>query len=342
MRLRRTTSEPPTIEPVTSDEYRWQAGTGAVVGALVADAVASGSATWTEGALRSIDIAESMLTGSPAPIDLQPHDAVAAAIGLSDGPGPLLVDPTTVELVDAVRHVLDKGSAYDLRDSVLVKAAELARANTFVDAVQLAGEDAEFARLVGALAGLEGGLGAIPARLVSTMQSSGNRKGRRYLGGLTNRLLGIERPQWYDARRRRGPAEVLPGLWVSNLLSVQRFTSAHPVGLVLSLCDDEGRFENHPHHVTFHLEDTPRTDANPSLEIVIDDVLGEIAAARAAGQPVLVHCRHGASRTGLILRLLLVEELGLSADDAFTEAQCLWSHTSSWNKDWTRLVESRA
>ena len=98
----------------------------------------------------------------------------------------------------------------------------------------------------------------------------------------------------------------------------------------------------HPHHVTFHLEDTPRSDANPSLALVIDEILAEISQARAAGQPVLVHCRHGASRSGLVLRLLLVDELGLSADDALTEAMCRWSHTSTWNTDWTDVVRRRA
>ena len=327
---------------MTSDAYRWQAATGAIAGALIADAIASESVTWTPDALRSVDIAEAMLQGAPAPIDLEPHDAAAAAVALSGNMAPLLLDPTTVALVDAIRVVLETGAAPGYSDPLLARAADVGRAKPFVEAVRLAGTDAGFVRLVGTIAGLEGGLGAIPARFVSTFRGRDGRKSRRYLGGLTNRLLGIERPDWYDARRRRGPAEVLPGLWVSNLLAVARFGSAHPDGLILSLCDDEGRLDGHPNHVTFHIDDTPRTDANPSLAIVLDDVLGEIAVARSAGQPVLVHCRHGASRTGLVLRLLLVDELGLTADEALTEAMCLWSHTSSWNRDWTEMVEVRA
>ena len=135
---------------------------------------------------------------------------------------------------------------------------------------------------------------------------------------------------------------MLPGLWLSNLLGVGAFTANHPDGLVLSLCDDEGRVANHPHQVTFHLEDTPKAKANPRLAGVVDDILAEIGTARAAGQPVLVHCRHGASRTGLILRILLVDELGLDAEDALTEAQCLWPHTSTWNREWATEVERRA
>ena len=315
---------------------------GAIVGALVADALAAGRSTWTPCGMQSIDIAESMLSGAPAPIDLTPQEAVPAAIGLASGLQPLLTNSSTAALIDAVRHGLAHGGHPELPDPLLAKAATIARANSFVDAVDAVAGDAELAPIVGALAGLNGGLGAIPARLVSTLSGPDGRRGRRYLCGLTNRLLGIERPLWYDPRNRRGPKEVLPGLWLSNLFGVSRFVTEHPEGLVLSLCDDEARGAEHAHHITFHLDDTPRTDANPSLELVLDEVMSEIAGARTAGQPVLVHCRHGASRTGLVLRLLLVDELGLSADDALTEAQCLWPHTSSWNKDWALEVERRA
>jgi hypothetical protein len=315
---------------------------GAITGALVADAITSDTAGWTAGAMRSIDIAESMLSGVPVPVHLEPHDSVAVAIGLSIGPAPLLVETTTVAFMDAVRETLEHGVFPDAHDPMIAKAAELARTTRFVDAVAAAGGDCELARLIGAIVGLERGLGAVPARMVSTFRSTDNRRGRRYLCGLTTRLLGIERPNWYDPRNRRGPKEVLPGFWVSNLFGLSRFTSDHPDGLVLSLCDDEGRIADHPNHITFHVDDTPRTDANPNLSVVMDEVLREIASARAAGRPVLVHCRHGASRTGLVLRLVLVDELSLSADDEMTEAQCLWPHTSDWNHDWTREVERRA
>ncbi|MGI9607219.1 MAG: hypothetical protein ACR2P0_13875 [Acidimicrobiales bacterium] len=327
---------------MTSEQFRWQAGLGAIVGALVADALARESSSWTEGAMRSLDVAEAMLAGAPVPVDLSPADSVAPAIGLASGPPPLLVEVTTVAFIDVVQRGLENDGRRELSDPLIAKAAELARSSPFVDAVSAAGGEPELTRLVGAIAGLEGGVAAVPARLVSTMRSPDDRRGRRYLGGLTNRLLRIERPNWYDPRNRRGPREVLPGLWMSNLFGVSRFTDAHPDGLVLSLCDDDGTCDSHRHHITFHIDDTPRSDANPSLATVIDEILAEVSAARAAGQPVLVHCRHGASRTGLVLRLLLGGELGLSADDALTEAQCLWPHTSTWNKDWTREVERRA
>ena len=315
---------------------------GAIAGALVADSIAGGETSWTAAGLRSIELAESLLSGTPTPIDLVADLAFPAAIGLSEAPPPLLAEQTTVDLIDAVRVALTTGARADVGDPVLLDALAVARSAPFLEAIAAADGDAARARLIGGFAGLEGGLGAVPARLVSTIGAPDGRRGRRYLCGLTNRLLGIDRPLWYDPRNRRGPKEVLPGLWLSNLLGVGAFTANHPDGLVLSLCDDEGRVANHPHQVSFHLEDTPKAKANPRLAGVVDDILAEIGTARAAGQPVLVHCRHGASRTGLILRILLVDELGLDAEDALTEAQCLWPHTSTWNREWATEVERRA
>lgn len=325
-----------------SPVYRWQAASGAIAGALAAGALTAGSSVWTLDGMRSIEIAERFLSGTPVPIDLCPNEAVPVAVGLASQSAPLLVDTTTVVLVDAVQAGLEHSGRREVPDPLLAKAAELAREYRFVDAVDATCGDRLLAVFVGAFAGLEGGLGAVPARLVSNLSDPDGRRGRRYLCSLTNRLLGLETPNRYDPRNRRGPKEVLPGLWLSNVHGLTRFTSEHPDGLILSLCDEEGRIANHPHHLTFHLEDAPRTDANPSLEFVVDEILTEIAAARSSGQPVLVHCRHGASRTGFVLRLVLIDELGVSADDALTEALCLWPHTSSWNPDWTREVGRRA
>ena len=315
---------------------------GAISGALVAEALASGTAAWgTKGTLM-LDTAEAHLAGSPIEVDLAPVAAIAAAVGLAGTGTPLLLDATTVALIDAVDAGLSHTEPITPHDPLLAKAAELARTHDFTNAIEAAGGDVQLAALTGMFAGLDGGLGAIPARLVSSTRSPDNARGRRYLCGLTNRLLGIDKPNWYDPRRRRGPKNIMDGLWVSNLYGISQFVADHPDGLVLSLCNEEGRVAGHPHHVTFHVEDLPKTDANPNLELVIDEVLAEIRSARASGQAVLLHCRHGASRTGLILRLLLIDELGISAEDALVEAQCLWPHTSCWNMSWNAEVERRA
>jgi len=313
---------------------------GAITGAMVADARRQSSPNWTQTSLTAVAHAESLLSGHPLPIDLPPQEAVPAAVGSATAGPPLLADGATIALFETIRGALD-GDAVVASDPTVAKAIVIASSLPFIEAVDSAND--ELAVLVGAMSGLSGGIGSIPARLASTTVAPDGRQGRRYLSGLTLRLLGIERPLWYDPRRRRGPKEVLPGLWLSNLYGVTRFMEIHPTGVVLSLCDDEGRVDGHPgEHLTFHLEDAPNSDANPNLVVVLDDVLREIAEARSSGRPVLLHCRHGASRTGLVLRLILIDELGLDAEAALMEAQCIWPHTSTWNKAWNREVERRA
>ena len=316
---------------------------GAIAGALVAASRVESSTCWTPSGMTSLAHAEDLLRGRPTPIDLSPAEAVPIAVGLAGGPPPLLVESATTELCDVIRTWLDSSQLADVHNPDLAAAIDLARpAPRFADVLaELDETEPTRVVLTAAMVGMVGGLGTVPARLVSTIEAPDGRRGRRYLARLTDRLLEIDRTPTYDPRNRRGPREVLPGLWLANLFGVKAFTEQHPDGLVLSLCDPEGRLDRHEHQITFHLDDTPKADANPSLNLVIDEVLTEIAGARKSGQPVLVHCRHGASRTGLILRLLLIDELTLDAESALTEAQCLWPHTSEWNIAWRRATEAR-
>ncbi len=295
---------------------RWQAAFGAIAASLLIDPV---DQRWSPRGARSIQLAEDLLAGGTVPVDLTPADAIPASIALAVSGCPLLVDTTTVETIDLMRAALDD------------EPVDPERIAAITDPVAVAG-----------LAGVTGGAGSIRGRAVSSLRSPDGRRGRRYLSGLTHRLLGTQRPGWYDPKRRRGPKEVLDGLWLANIHGVARFVDDHPDGLVLSLCDIEGRIDDHPNHITFHLDDTPRPDANPRLPDVLDDVLDEVATARAAGTPLLVHCRHGASRTGLVLRAILGAEHGLSPEDALMEAQALWSATSSWNTAWPAELARRA
>ena len=50
-------------------------------------------------------------------------------------------------------------------------------------------------------------------------------------------------------------------------------------------------------------------------------IIGAFAAARDAGERVVVHCRGGQSRTGLALASWLVAAHGLSAADAAAEVE---------------------
>jgi len=302
---------------------------GMICGALAAEAQLLGGDQWGPLGDELLARGEDLHVGKPLPIDVAPVGVVAAAVGLHGQPMPLLMDQATVDLIGEV-------------DAFLEAAKPACPEVGFGEIVGEAGSDVAAAMLAGARHGLQGGVGAIPARIVTGLHGPDGRRHRRWLSGFTRRLLRLEAKPEYDARTRRGPREVLPGVWVSNINTVSTFTKRHPESLVVSLCDPEGATDGHPFRLDVHLDDSPDRRVNPNLVGVLDDVLAEIAGARATGQPVLVHCRHGASRTGLVLRLLLVAELGLSADDALTEAQCLWPHTSSWNKAWAREVERRS
>ncbi len=305
-----------------NDDVRWQMAFGAIAGSLLADATAdsSGIRTWSARGQTSVALAESLLAGEPTPIDLPVNVAIPTAIGLASSGCPLLADPATTATIDLVADVL-RGNREDVRID------QLAPIDPSVEA---------------GLQGLAGGAGSLSARAVSSLVCPEGRRRRRYLSGLAHRLLGTTRPDWYDPKRRRGPKEVLDGLWLSNIHGIARFVDDHPNGLVLSLCDLEGRLDDHRSQITFHLDDTPKPDPNPHLPDVVDEVLTEIRTARAAKQPVLVHCRHGASRTGLVLRALLIEDHGLDAEQAVMEAQCIWPATSTWNTAWAHELDRRA
>jgi ADP-ribosyl-[dinitrogen reductase] hydrolase len=68
-------------------------------------------------------------------------------------------------------------------------------------------------------------------------------------------------------------------------------------------------------------------------------VLDDIAALRADGRPVLVHCFAGQSRTGLVLRAWLRRTRGLSAAAATEQVRGRWPHLSEWNPTFTAALE---
>ena len=80
-------------------------------------------------------------------------------------------------------------------------------------------------------------------------------------------------------------------------------------------------------------------DANSELDAVLADVLDDIAALRADGRPVLVHCFAGQSRTGLVLRAWLRRTRGMSATEATEYVRQRWPHLSEWNADFTAALQ---
>lgn len=110
--------------------------------------------------------------------------------------------------------------------------------------------------------------------------------------------------------------------------------------MVVSLCRT-GDLVRVPDHLRVHLVDGAAPADNPRLSEVVDDVLDEVAAWRQAGRAVLVHCHHGASRTGLFLRAWLQRERGLGYEEALTEASRRWEHTSTWNARFEQELRRR-
>jgi ADP-ribosyl-[dinitrogen reductase] hydrolase len=76
-----------------------------------------------------------------------------------------------------------------------------------------------------------------------------------------------------------------------------------------------------------------------NLDDVLADILDDMAALRADGRTLLIHCHGGASRTGLVLRAWLRRTQGLSADEATAFIAERWPHLGLWNASFTAALE---
>lgn len=339
---------------------RHNAAVGALLGLAVGDALQSAEPlpvavcsgptpahVWAATAGTAFDNAEKVLSGQPLDISVTPSGALAAAIALADPdlPPPLLADPDAVLMCGLVRDgllgqaIIGPEQAHSQELQAALGAVQAS--TTFLDAIAGAPQTAR--PLAGAIAGLQWGPAAIPSSWSTALRGPvGQRTYRpRQLRRLAERLMQQDAPMPPEPRRSLGPREVAPGLWLSNLHAVPRFLASHPEGAVLSLCPTTGAFDNHEIRREFALHDAGGRAVNPLLSATVDEVLATIAIFHDEGRPVLVHCHHGASRTGLVLRSWLAQELGLTYDDATVEAQVRWPKTSTWNSAFCAEVERR-
>jgi ADP-ribosyl-[dinitrogen reductase] hydrolase len=132
--------------------------------------------------------------------------------------------------------------------------------------------------------------------------------------------------------RRLEPREVADGVWAADLDGARH---SSPDFAVVSLCRTGSRFPHEVQRFAYLTDD----DANSELDAVLADVLDDIAALRAEGRPVLVHCFAGQSRTGLVLRAWLRRTQGMSAEQATAYVRQRWPHLSEWNADFTAALE---
>jgi ADP-ribosyl-[dinitrogen reductase] hydrolase len=218
----------------------------------------------------------------------------------------------------------------------------LRRGRDFADVlrlvIDLGGDTDTVAAVAGGLAGAVYGIAGIPIRWTSAVHGGIPGHGDHIweladLHHLAGALDGGNAPP-YEAPELRGlePREVTDGIWAADLAGA-RLSS--PDFAVVSLCRTGGRFPHGVQRFAYLTDD----DANSELDAVLADVLDDIAALRAEGRPVLVHCFAGQSRTGLVLRAWLRRSRGMSAAEATAYVRERWPHLSEWNATFTAALE---
>ncbi|MBG7605829.1 MAG: dual specificity protein phosphatase family protein [Actinobacteria bacterium] len=73
---------------------------------------------------------------------------------------------------------------------------------------------------------------------------------------------------------------------------------------------------------------------------VVDDAVATIDAFLADGRDVVVHCHHGASRTGPVLRAWLMRQHGWDEPKARSYVAERWPPLNLWNESFTELLET--
>jgi ADP-ribosyl-[dinitrogen reductase] hydrolase len=209
--------------------------------------------------------------------------------------------------------------------------------------VDLGGDTDTVACVAGALAGAVFGMGGVPSRWASVVHGRVPGHGDRVwrLADLQQLAAALDGgvQQSYDPGviPRIGPTEVLSGIWAGNLDSARYSETDFAV---ISLCRLGEPFP-HPVHRMAYIADN---EHNSDLDAVLADVLDDMAALRAEGHRLLVHCHGGASRTGLVLRAWLMRTEGMSAEEATAHVAERWPYLGLWNESFTaalRRLEDR-
>jgi ADP-ribosyl-[dinitrogen reductase] hydrolase len=204
--------------------------------------------------------------------------------------------------------------------------------------IDLGGDTDTVSCVAGGLAGAVFGMGGIPSRWASVVHGRVPGHGDQVwrvadLQQLAAALDGGVQ-QSYDPGviPRIGPTEVLPGIWAANLDGARYSETDFAV---ISLCRLGEPFP----HALQRMAYIADNEHNSDLDVVLADVLDDMAALRAEGHRLLVHCHGGASRTGLVLRGWLVREQGLSPDEATAHVAARWPHLGLWNASFAAALE---
>src|SRR3954452_5796743 len=204
--------------------------------------------------------------------------------------------------------------------------------------IDLGGDTDTVAAVAGGLAGAVYGITGIPIRWTSVVHGRIPGSGDRVwwladLHHLAAALDGSTKPP-YEPTELEGlePREIADGVWAADLAGARRSSTDFAV---VSLCRTGARFPHELQRFAYLTDD----DANPELDAVLADVLDDIAALRAEGRPVLVHCFAGQSRTGLVLRAWLRRTRGLSAAEATADGRERWPHLNECNASFTAALD---
>ncbi|MDQ3734579.1 MAG: ADP-ribosylglycohydrolase family protein [Actinomycetota bacterium] len=210
----------------------------------------------------------------------------------------------------------------------------LRQAASFSDGMRLVldlgGDTDTVASVTGGLLGAVSGIAGIPMRWTSVLNGvvPGYADGTWELVDLqrlAHQLIGVHERQFPFADFAGiEPAEVFDGVWAADVYGAR---DSNRDFAVISLCRTGGRFGHETQRFAYLIDN----DTNSEIAAVLDDVLEDIAALRAEGKQVLVHCYAGQSRTGLVLRAWLMRTEGMSLDEATERVAELWPHLNLWN-----------
>ena len=203
--------------------------------------------------------------------------------------------------------------------------------------IDLGGDTDTVAAVAGGLAGAVFGIAGIPMRWTSAVHGRvPGFAGEWRLADLHSLAAALDGAagRKYEPPRTAGLAarEVADGVWAADLDGAR---SSAPDFAVVSLCRTGTPFGHEVQRFAYLTDD----DANSELDAVLADVLADIAALRADGRRVLVHCHAGQSRTGLVLRAWLRRSQGLSAAEATAAVHDRWPHLSEWNPTFTAALD---
>jgi ADP-ribosyl-[dinitrogen reductase] hydrolase len=205
-------------------------------------------------------------------------------------------------------------------------------------AIDLGGDTSGVESLAGGLAGALFGMGGIPMRWSSALHGRvpwlGDRRwGLADLQELAAALDGKPLQHYSPGVIPRiGPREVLPGIWAGNLDGARYSEKDFAV---ISLCRLGDPFPHQVHRMAYIADN----DYNADIDTVLEDVLEDMAALRAEGYRLLVHCHGGASRTGLVLRAWLMRTEGIGVEEATAYVAERWPHLGLWNGSFNEALE---